>query len=457
MEELKMGLRAGLNFLQRNLFSRCNKQIIKQASNIQQPMTKVMTDSSTGIIKMEREITRNGQKALATVEKLPNGKTKISVTGGGDSDLRRTTTITREKGASIFGGDRVTVEKDFSKFWCYRENSKLVKEYNPQEILEHKELTYHKNIGNETHINHKSVQDRVYDEYPLKSGSQDMLKLSNGNNYIKHSLDKTNNYHKFADGASTNYTRAVQAKEQAALDAAKKAEADALAAKEAAEKAAAELKARQPRINIAKAFGKDVNELTVKETKLPNGTIERTFTDPVSGQILAKTQDIGLLHKEWIYGGKADKIFMKQFDKNTPYIVAKKGNYTQVDYVKRDYNWEMPDGKFYKEYVSEQYYNDGANALKRSTGGNQVYNDATGKVTVYDSTAAKYREKYPSLEKDYPDYPQVSIRNGESACGAYQNNLTNSQIQANRLVKELNKDAQQNAIDLKNLFSDYSL
>ena len=69
--------------------------------------------------------------------------------------------------------------------------------------------------------------------------------------------------------------------------------------------------------------------MAVKETKLADGTIERTFTDPESGKVLAKTQNLGILHKEWIYGGKADMVYMKQVGKDEPYILAKKGNYTQ--------------------------------------------------------------------------------------------------------------------------------
>ena len=447
-----MGLKISLNLV-KTVFGKNAKKVINEVpqtplkelnvmtASQQVPLKKlnVMTDPSSGIVRMEREITCDGKEALAILEKSPDGQTKMQiVNSSGGKMFVRTKNIYREKGASVFGGDKVTITKQVTMPGT--QNTKLVKEYSPQGVLEHKEFNSIKDrpLGQRSEYRH-AVQDRVYNEYPLNSSEKGMLYSPDTNKYIKHEVDGNTNYDNFLDGSETNYTRAVKAQEQAA------------------QKAALELKSKQPRINIAKAFGKNIEDLPVIEKKLPDGTIERNYIDPDTIKLIVKTHDRGALHKEWIYGGKADKIFMKQFDKNTPYIVAKKGNYTQVDYVKRDYNWEMPDGKFYKEYVSEQYYNDGANALKRSTGGNQVYNDATGKVTVYDSTAAKYREKYPSLEKDYPDYPQVSIRNGESACGAYQNNLTNSQIQANRLVKELNKDAQQNAIDLKNLFSDYSL
>ena len=342
-----MGLRIGVF---KSLFGSA-KKIVQETPKAPQRMTRVFTDSSSGIVKMERNITRNGKEALATLEVSPNGSRRITIEGG-DSTIWRTTQVKREKGASVFGGDKITVDKDYTQYWCYKEKTKLLKEYNPQGVLEHKELNYHKNIGNETFIDHKSVQDRVYNEYPLNGGYRDMLTNPNDSQYIKHTLDNKNNYHKFADGSSTNFTRAVQAKEQAVIDAAKKAEAEALAAKEAAEKAVAELRASQPRINISKALNRDINELTVKETKLANGTIERTFTDPESGKLLAKTQDLGILHKEWIYGGKADMIYMKQVGKDEPYILAKKGNHTQI--------------RRSDEQVIEQYYNDGSSSLKRS-------------------------------------------------------------------------------------------
>ena len=455
MEELTMGLKAGLNLFVRTVFNRGTQKTASEVPQTVQRMTKVMTDSSTGIVRMERNINRNGKEALAKLEVFPNGSRKMTIVEGGDNTIWRTAQVTREKGASVFGGDKVTVDKDYTKYWCYGEETKLVKEYNPKGVLEHKELNYHKNIGNETFIDHRAVQDRVYDEYALKSGSRDMLANPNDSKYVKHALDDKNNYHQFADGSSTNYTRTVQAKEQAAIDAAKKAEAEAIAAKEAAEKAAVELRAKQPRINIAKALNKDINELTVKETKLADGTIERTFTDPASGKVLAKTQDMGLLHKEWIYGGKADMIYMKQVGSEKPYIVAKKGNYTQIDYVKTNYNWKLQDGKYHKDYISEQYYNDGVNSLKRTTGGDQAYSDASGRVTVYDSTAGEKRAKYPDLANDYPDYPIVYMRNGEAMHNPYCNNLTNAQKQANRFVKELDNDAQKNVLDLKDLFSGY--
>ena len=442
-----MGLRIGVF---KSLFGSA-KKIVQETPKAPQRMTRVFTDSSSGIVKMERNITRNGKEALATLEVSPNGSRRITIEGG-DSTIWRTTQVKREKGASVFGGDKITVDKDYTQYWCYKEKTKLLKEYNPQGVLEHKGLNYHKNIGNETFIDHKSVQDRVYNEYPLNGGYRDMLTNPNDSQYIKHTLDNKNNYHKFADGSSTNFTRAVQAKEQAAIDAAKKAEAEALAAKEAAEKAVAELRASQPRINISKALNRDINELTVKETKLANGTIERTFTDPESGKLLAKTQDLGILHKEWIYGGKADMIYMKQVGKDTPYILAKKGNYTQVSCV---------SGKRFKftpsepHYIKNQYYNDGFSSLKRSYAANTLYHDAYGNVTVYDKTAAARRNEDPGLAEYIPDYPKIYIERGQVMTRPTQTRLSFAEEQADKYIRELDIDAQKNFLNFDDLFSNY--
>ncbi len=427
------------------------KKIVQETPKAPQKMTRVFTDSSSGIVKMERNITRNGQEALATLEVSPNGSRRLTIEGG-DNTIWRTTQVTREKGASVFGGDKITVDKDYTKYWCYEENTKLVKEYNPQGILEHKELNYHKNIGNETFIDHKSVQDRVYNEYSLRSGHRDMLTNPNDSRYIKHSLDDKNNYNRFADGSSTNYTRTIQAKEQAAIDAAKKAEAEALAAKEAAKKAEAELRAKQPRINIAKALDKNIDDLAVKETKLADGTIERTFTDPVSGKVLAKTQDLGILHKEWIYGGKADMIYMKQVGKDEPYIFSKKGNYTQLSFQK-DCSYD-PSRKY---SIRDQYYNDGSTSLKRNFSGKELYS-ANGHVTVYDEAAASMRKSYSNckdIDKVYPDFPKILIRNDEVLLGRYRTRLTAPEEKAVRELKALNAEAKQNVVNFDDLFSNF--
>lgn len=433
------------------VFGKSSKKVVAEVAPKAVPVRKTLTltDPITGkITGLERQITRNGQEATARIDYLEDGSRKLTITGGGN-DLWRTTTVKREKGAGIFGGDRITVDKDSTLYWCHGERTKLIKEYNPQGVLQHKDLHYSKNIGNETFITHNATQDRVYGEYPLDHSVESMLKNPSETKGIQHSLDGRDNYGNFST-RGTNYERAVKAKEQAAIDAAKKAEAEQIAAKEAAEKAAAELRAKQPRINIGKALNKDINSLTVKETKLANGAVQRTFTDPDTGKVLAKTEDLGILHKEWIYGGKADMIYMKQVGKDNPYILAKKGNYTQVSYAKKENNgYGIVDN-----YYNYQYYNDGASHLRRYSGGGNA-SGASGSVQIFDSTAAERRKRFPGIAKDIPDYPKMPIHQDYVVHDPYQNRLTHAQEVANSRIRELNQDAQNNVLNLEDLFSDY--
>ena len=443
------------------VFGRSSKKVAQVTPEIAKPirMTKTLTDPVTGkVLGLERTITRNGQEATARIDYLENGSRKITIKGGGDNDLWRTTSVTREKGASVFGGDRITVDKDTSKWWCYNEKSTLTKEYNPQGVLQHKGLKYHRNSGNEYHTYVEATQDRVYGEYPLEHSVESMLKDPRETKNIQHSLKKqygscysgkdtprySDNYGNFT-AKETNYAKAVKAKEQAAIDAAKKAEQEAIAAKEAAEKAAAEIRAKQPRINIGKAFNKDINALTVKETTLANGTVQRTFTDPDTGKVLAKTEDLGILHKEWIYGGKADMIYMKQVGKNEPYILAKNGNYTQIRQMKKENNGY----KLVDTVQDFQYYNDGASSLRRFSC-NPV--NSRGKIQIYDETAAASRKKYPSLADSYPDNPEFRVTQG--SIGNFERE--NATIKkAREHLKALDKDAKDKVLDFNYLFSDY--
>lgn len=423
--------------------------------------TKVMTDIDTGIIRMEREFSKNGDTFLARVERqpLPNGGEKTTTKifgakpeggyyfGQGDEGVRafREKEVIRNTKGSILGGDRVQINKNYHETMSSTAHyDNLTKDYNPQGVLEHKELTHKYRHWDKPK---NAVQDRVYEEYPLNHSISEMLENPGTHTNYKHKLDGSSNYYHFSS-PDTRYSKAVAAKEQAAIDAAKKAEAEAIAAKEAAEKAAAELKAKQPRINISKALNRDINDLVAKETKLADGTIECTFSDPVSGEILAKTRNKGILHQEWIYGGKADMIFMKQAGKDRT-IVSKKGNYTQVESHKN----KISDGKPYQTHAQEMYYYDGGTSLMRYYESDKVYPNAYGMVQVFDETAAKNREMFPTL--DIPDYPRVYIRGGEVYRDPYQTRLSPVQEKAKRKLWALTEDAQKNFVNLQDLFSEY--
>ena len=161
-------IRKGFNYAEKLIGKK--SKVAEQVLQPQKPirMTKTLTDASTGVVRMEREITRNGKEAIAKIEVFPNGERKLTIEGGADNPLWRTTTITREKGASVFGGDKVVVNKHTTKYWCYGESSNLTKEFNPEGVLEHKELRFGHSSGNGLNdYSHVAVQDRVYNEYPL--------------------------------------------------------------------------------------------------------------------------------------------------------------------------------------------------------------------------------------------------------------------------------------------------
>ena len=428
--------------------------------------TKVMTDIDTGIIRMEREFSKNGDTFLARVERqpLPNGGEKTTTKifgakpeggyyfGQGDEGVRafREKEVVRNTKGSILGGDRVQINKNYHETMSSTAHyDNLTKDYNPQGVLEHKELTHKYRHWDKPK---NAVQDRVYEEYPLNHSIPEMLENPGTHTNYKHKLDGSSNYYHFSS-PDTRYSKAVAAKEQAAIDAAKKAEAEAIAAKEAAEKAAAELKAKQPRINISKALNRDINDLVAKETKLADGTIECTFSDPVSGEILAKTRNKGILHQEWIYGGKADMIYMKQAGKDKPYILSKKGNYTQLEYIDSKNN---P----FQDHTLRQYYDDGNTRLERSYqfGSNPRLYTTQGQIKVFDKTAAERQKAAPSLNT--PNYSTVHIYQNDVTRDAVEDlypyaSLSYAKDMAREKLRELNKEAQDNFVNLQDLFSEY--
>lgn len=357
----------------RTIFKGGSKAVAKTAQEAA-PAARgtIVRPSLPGVTTMERQFgnklyvseTRtlaNGSKQTTTAAYGSNGK----YIGSGDHGLAayREKTITRKPNESIFGGEQIEINKMYHETMSMgAHNENIVKEYTPNGIMEHSTTT--------TKYQHW---------YSPKTTVYDRTKSMNG---------------------ETAYSQAIKAK----ADVAKKAEAEAIAAKQAKEKAAAELKAKQPRINISKALNRDIKELIMKETKLPNGTIERTFADPETGKILAKTQDLGIGHKEWIYGGSADMIFMSQVGKSQRYIVAKKGNYTQL-------NGGGTSPEDFRHGI--QYYNDGMSRLRRTVyDQHNIWDRAVnGKITIADKRAAELRAKNPEDATLLPDYPELTVRN----------------------------------------------
>jgi hypothetical protein len=298
------------------------EQVTKEATT---GGTKVFTDSVNNVVKMERNITYAGKEALASLEVFPDGTRKLSITGGGDNPIWRTTTVTRNPKSNIFGGDEIVINKKTSKYWCYQNKQTLTKQYSPEGVLEHKELNFAHNSGNGLNdYTHYATQDKLYNEVNLTSSAEDMYKVKPENNHnIMHSLDGEANYGK---NTISKYEKTIAEQKQAEIAAAEKA---AEAEKEAAANLA-KLKAEAPRLNTGKVLGRDLSSLKKTEISCKNGKTIRLYRDPDTNKLLVKTEDQGIGHKEWFYGSKADQIYLHQVGNERPYIVAKKGNYTQI-------------------------------------------------------------------------------------------------------------------------------
>lgn len=118
-----------------------------------------------------------GRKRTCKALLLGEGKRKFTIF---DKENRpfiwETKTVTRKESRSVFGGDKITIDKDKTKYWCYGENIRLQKDYSKTGTLEHKELDF--NHSSDNGLNDyacKASMDRIYAECPLKSGYKDML------------------------------------------------------------------------------------------------------------------------------------------------------------------------------------------------------------------------------------------------------------------------------------------
>lgn len=312
------------------------------------------------LVKVESEILDNGAKSTRTHvwTKWPGQEYHF---GPGGDTIDRTKTVAK-KSDGILGGKQINIEKDYRETMAmsgYKET--LVKEYNAKGQLDHKDLHYKNNNGYEI----KATQDMVYDEIPLSSSFSTMYEEPVTHLNYKHTLSRKrgeeqyfgiehSNHGNFKD-KGTNYSRAVEAKDNAI-------KAEVLAKEEtakAAEKAAKELAHKRPRINVGKVLnGINVEELKVVEKVQPNGGVKRYYFLPETGAGKRKpvitTYDHGSLHKEWIHNGKEDAIFLKQVGNDEPYIYMQKGNYKQI-------HSKNKEGKI----VDEQYFTDGKNKYYR--------------------------------------------------------------------------------------------
>lgn len=403
--------------------------------------TKIKTDVETGETSYERVYTDvNGRSLLFRTEtkKLADGKdytrTKVqalqddgSVYTYGDEAVvaDREKTLTREKGGSILGGDKVTIEKEWHEtMGSTQHKDKLVKEFNEKGQLEHKDYTLkYRHWDRAKH----GTQDRAYEEFPLNHSTADITEVNpNLHTDYKHSYNGNNNYFHFKDGGESKYTRAVKAQEQAKADAAKAAEEAAIAA----EKAKAEYEATLPVINTGKMFGKDISAFERTEKTLENGTIERVYTEKGKDTPSIRTRDNGKLHEEWVTGGKAEMIYFRQYDNQVPYIVSKKDGYTQVYSKTGDYG-----------AIENQYRFDGI----RSYHGNKY--GATMTMPYKETQAYKTAEK--STQEMYDRNAQPPYGTGK-----WFQRTSDSKAQSPEIHEEY-ENAKNSFLDLKGLFEAY--
>ena len=306
---------------------------------------------------------------------------------GGDA-IDRTKTISIEPD-NILGGKTITINKNYKDTFGDRgRNETLVKVYDKDGVLQHKELTIDYTNGSGYKV--RATQDREVGN--LNSSAADMLEDPVNHLNYKHELSttqgggwneqhfSTSSNHRNFSSDGTTYSRALAEKanrEKAAAEAAQEAQRAAILAEE---KAAAELAAKRPRVNVGKVLpGYSIEDLKVVEKVQPNGGIKRYYFLPETGagkrQPVITTYDHGSLHQEWIRNGREDLIYMKQVGDDTPYILAKKGNITQLRYddgLPSEYI-TFPGGNkvyhFNEGRVDEQIFDNGLNTARINSAG----------------------------------------------------------------------------------------
>ena len=355
MSKISLGLEYGANLAKR-FFGKGRKTAVETAQTVPakiQPMTRTLTDPITGAATgLEREIVlEGGEKGLARLDYLGKGKRKFTIFDKENSPfLWETKTVTREEGGSVFGGDKITIDKDKTRYWCYGENIRLQKDYSKTGTLEHKELDINHSSGNGLNdYSYNASMDKVYAEYPLKSGYKDMQTRPYDTVGVQHSLTLTNgytetNYGKFTQ-KGTNYQNITEAKKAAAIEAAEK------------------LAASRPKVNTGKIFNKNIEEFKCVEETRADGSIVRRYFDPYASNgksnPMITTIDRGNYHEEIIFDPRKDiKLTYKQLGKEQPEIEMSKGwthRYTSKMYTNRK-------NKTYR--YNSHMYNDGQSYLE---------------------------------------------------------------------------------------------
>ena len=438
MTKISLGLEYGAS-LARRFFGRGAKPAIETAQTVPakiQSMTRTLSDPITGAATgLEREISlEGGKKGLARIDYLGEGKRKITVFDEENRPfLWETKTITREDGGSVFGGSRINVDKDKTQYWCYGENIRLQKDYSKAGTLEHKELSFKHDSGNGLNdYSYNASMDRVYAEYPLKSGYKDMGTRPYDTQGVQHSLKRANgytedNYGKFTQ-KGTNYQNIIEAKkaaEQARIAEAEAAKAAAIKAEQEAAKKLAEIR---PRVNTGKLFNKNIEEFKCIEETRADGSVVRRYFDPYASNgksnPMITTIDRGSYHEEIIYDPRKDmKLTYKQIGKGQPEIEMSKG-------------WRY---KYTSKYDEKLDY-------RRD---NQIYNDGQNYVASYGNMR--------HIVAKNPHSPELRAQRGESEyIDSHYKDLTYEQGKALRKrLDEIEQEMADNKVDLMDLFRPY--
>lgn len=476
----------------KTIFGKKSVAGLKQLEVPKAPKTVSFTNSSSGITTSQREfnyVTPHGESYIHLVKNesqvLPDG-TKLSRShvwgkpadngeyhlGFGGDAIDRTKTISIEPD-NILGGKTITINKNYKNtFGDPGRNETLVKVYDKDGILQHKELTIDYTNGSGYKV--RATQDREVGN--LTSSAKDMLEEPITHLNYKHELSTTtgrgldkqyfntrSNHGNFTSEGSA-YSRALAAKannEKAASEAAQEAQK---AAQLASEKAAAELAAKRPRVNVGKVLpGYNIEDLKVVEKVQPNGGVKRYYFLPETGagkrQPVITTYDHGSLHQEWIRNGRENLIYMKQIGEETPYIVAKKGNITQLKYNDSlpSGDIEFPSGNRVYHVnngrVNAQFFDNGLNTARIDSYGRAE----RGRVTVdnydYDSDLKIYGEGSEYLTKK----KQYAIDNGNiSHWDPYRPaDRSQSANAARGVIKDIEAEAKSKRLDLEDLFKPF--
>ena len=320
------------------------KQLVKPITEVgtkTAPVEKLKTVVDQPGLRILEQV--RGDKLFRYETRVINGKPTSSMqvfSGKGESIgindsglyIDRTKSVTVEDCGSIFGGKKITIDKNYRDTMAQTaRQEKVVKEYTPEGIYEH----------GESYLKYRHWEKPKITEY-------DRITFANG---------------------QTPYSEALEAKKVA--EAARQAEEKALAAArlKAEQELAAKVAAETPRVNIGKVFGKNFDELKkIQDKTLADGTITRTYRtkdrNGFSQYIITKDKDS--CHQECIIDtAKKMKIIYTQHGNAKPEITMSKG----LQYRQTSKMVKFSDDSYnYRE--EKLFYNNGRDCVELDEYGN---------------------------------------------------------------------------------------